>query len=118
MTNPYIYFILFVVYWNITSDIIVFGRDISLKCDGLACSTKSIKMWIGGPENDLICFNVTSLNPSKYEMMVENNITSFGLKIKNLTISDVNCKYTCACNLQQYTKMLDLDTVKYICKLF
>lgn len=51
-------------------------------------------------------------------MIVKNNNPSFGLKIKNLTIDDVNCKYTCACGLQQYTKMLDLLTVKYICKLF
>lgn len=100
--------------WNITSEYIVFGKDITLNCDGIACASKSIKMWIGGPENDLIGFNFTSSNPSKYEMMVENSIPNFGLKIKKLTIDDVNCKYTCACGLQQYTKKLDLGTVKYI----
>lgn len=102
------------LHWNIASDHIVFGKDILLNCDGFACSPQSIKMWIGGPDNDLICFNVTSSNPSKYEMMVKHNTPSFGLKIKNLTIDDVNCKYTCACGLQQYTRMLDLNTVKYI----
>ncbi|CAC5424076.1 unnamed protein product [Mytilus coruscus] len=100
--------------WNIESGYIVFGKDILLHCDGIGCPSNSIKKWIGGPNYDLLSFNVTSTNPSKYEMMAKNNIPSFGLKIKNFTIDDVNCKYTCACGLQQYTNMLDLDAVKYI----
>lgn len=108
---------MFVVHWNITSEYIVFGKDILLNCDGTACSSNSTKMWIGGPRDDLICYNGASSYPSKYEMMVKNN-TSFGLIIKNLTIDDINRKYTCACGLLQYTKILDLDNVKYICKLY
>lgn len=104
------------VHWVIESEYIIFGGDVLLNCDGTACSSNSIRKWIGGPQHDLLCFNVTSSYPSKYEMMVEDKSPIFGLKIKNFTNNDVNCKYTCACGLQQYTHMLDLDDMQYICK--
>lgn len=100
--------------WNIESEYIVFGKDVLLNCDGNVCSSKSIKKWIGGPQYDLLCYDDTSTNPSKYEMIIKDNIPNFVLKIRNLTIDDVNCKYTCTCGLHQYTKLLDLNDIQYV----
>lgn len=49
-------------------------------------------------------------------MISEVSGQSFGLRIKNFTFDDANCKYTCACGLHQYTHSLDVEAFNYTCK--
>lgn len=108
--------VFFLVQWDLESENIVFGGDVMLTCNSIKCSSKSIKTWIGGPQYKVLCFKGFSVDSLKYEMMITDNNSNFFLKIKNLTIEDFNCKYTCSCGLQQYTEMLDLNGMEYICK--
>lgn len=80
-----------------------------MTCNGSTCSSDRIKKWIGGPDYELLCYEDKSVKPSKYEMIDEKNNQNFSLKIKNVSIIDINCKYTCACGLQQFTNSIDLD---------
>lgn len=104
------------VKWSLKSHPIVFGEEVQLFCNGNTCQPNTIRKWIGGPSYQLLCFGGYSADYSKYEMMVNDTITEFGLMIKNITVEDTFCRYTCACGLHQYTATLDLEGVDYICK--
>ncbi|CAC5424090.1 unnamed protein product [Mytilus coruscus] len=97
-------------HWDIEH--IVFGEDVILTCIINVCSN-SVKSWVGGQSYDLLCRSNFSTNPSKYEMISEDSGRSFGLRIKNFTFDDVNCKYTCTCGLHQYTSILDVEAINY-----
>lgn len=100
------------VKWDIEH--IVFGEDVILTCNGTVCGN-SVRRWIGGPFYDILCYKNFSKNSSKYEMISKDSGQSFGLRIKNFTFDDANCKYTCACGLHQYTDSLDVGAFNYTC---
>lgn len=93
----------------------VFGDNIELSCE-LACGPNTIKKWIGGPGYKLLCYDGYSVDSSKYAIIVNDTIANFSMMIKKIAVEDTFCRYTCACGLHQYTYMLDLEGVDYICK--
>lgn len=83
---------------------VILGKEAILRCDGNKCSPKNTKKWLGGKNYDLLCYGNESKNSSKYAMMT--NDTTFDLMIRDFSLSDANCEYTCACGFLQFTDML------------
>lgn len=97
------------IRWNLSTQYIVVGSDAKLICHAPSCPIYTIKQWFGGKHNSLLGFDGTSANPAKYEMIYNVNGYSFDLMIKNFSLTDANCMYTCACGFLQYTNMLKLE---------
>lgn len=102
--------------WTIKEKYIIYGKHVTLTCNGNSCASESIKKWIGGPNYNLLCFNGFSTEPKKYEMVSNDTWEEFELMIKNFNFSDVNCSYMCSCGFLQYTNVLKLDASNFICK--
>lgn len=111
------YFYIFVVVkWNVINKSIKIGDEAILRCDANDCSQNTRKTWYGGRSNDLLCYDDISTNPTKYEMKSSKSLFHSVLIIKEFNISDVNCKYTCACGFEKFTQMLKLDDLDIVCK--
>ncbi|CAC5400153.1 unnamed protein product [Mytilus coruscus] len=46
--------------------------------------------------------------------MINDTTADFGLMIKNITVEDTYCRYTCACGINHYTETLNLKVVGYV----
>ncbi|XP_071177722.1 uncharacterized protein [Mytilus edulis] len=102
------------IKWSVINKPIKIGDKATLSCDAYECAQNTRKTWYGGRSNDLLCYDDISTNPTKYEMQSSKSSFNSSLTIKEFNVSDVNCKYTCACGFEKFTKMLkldDLDTV-------
>ncbi|CAC5375432.1 unnamed protein product [Mytilus coruscus] len=95
------------IKWEIKTKPVILGKEAILTCNGYNCPPENSKKWLGGKNYDLLCFDNESNKSPKYVMMT--NGTSFDLMIKNFSLSDTNCEYTCACGFLQYTNMLKLE---------
>lgn len=95
------------IKWEIKTKPVILGKEAILTCNGYNCPPENSKKWLGGKNYDLLCFDNESKKSSKYVMMT--NGTSFDLMIKNFSLSDTNCEYTCACGFLQYTNTLKLE---------
>lgn len=104
--------------WNVKIEPVIFGEEAILSCKTQVCHPNTRKKWIGGKKYDLLGFDNNTTNPSKYKMMSNGSSVNFDIMIMNFSVSDTNCEYTCACGFLQYTNMLKLDTLDFICKYF
>lgn len=95
------------IKWEMKTKPAILGKEAILTCNGNNCPPENSKKWLGGKNYDLLCFDNESKKSPKYVMMT--NGTSFDLMIKNFSLSDTNCEYTCACGFLQYTNMLKLE---------
>lgn len=111
-------FSLFTVIWVIATKSVIFGHDARLTCHSHACPRDSSKKWFGGKNYDLLCLDGNSANPAKYEMVSNESDYQFDLTIKNFSLTDTNCSYTCACEFQKYTNMLLFDDFIFTCKFY
>lgn len=100
--------------WDIKTTTVIYGHDATLSCNGNGCMPISIRKWIGGPTDDVLCFNDYSSNPAKYQLMYNITKPSFDLMIKSFTFTDANCSYTCACGFFQYTHMLQMQDIDFV----
>jgi hypothetical protein len=102
----------------VQNDTIVFGSTIHLLCkldDSLNLTNGRSRQWSGGSENKVLSFNGFPSDPNKYK---ENAISTrqFLLQIFNTSEADVNCYYKCVYGFKFDEKMLDLNTIQYLCK--
>lgn len=84
------------VSWKLTTVPIFFGYDIKLKCTAKGsgdCLGSRIFKWIGGPEKEVISFDVQVNDHSKYKAFHERG--HYWLVIKNSTARDIEIPYTC-----------------------
>ncbi|CAC5424100.1 unnamed protein product [Mytilus coruscus] len=100
--------------WDIKTTTVIYGQDATLSCNGNGCMPISIRKWIGGPTDDVLCFNDYSSDPAKYQLMYNKSKPSFDLMIKRFKFTDVNCSYTCACGFFQYTNMLQMQEIDFV----
>lgn len=107
----------FTVRWDIKTATVIYGQSATLSCNGNGCTPLSIRKWIGGPTNGVLCFNNYCSNQTKYQLMYNKSQPSFDLMIKGFNFTDANCTYTCACGFYQYTHMLQMDEIDFICKI-
>lgn len=101
------------IIWVIATKSVIFGHDARLTCHSHACPQDSSKKWFGGKNYDLLCLDGNSANPAKYEMVSNESDYQFDLTIKNFSLTDTNCSYTCACEFQKYTNMLLFDDFNF-----
>ncbi|XP_071123161.1 uncharacterized protein [Mytilus edulis] len=86
------------VSWKLTTVPIFFGYDIQLKCTAKGnedCFGSRIFKWIGGPEKEVISFDVQVYDHSKYKVFHERG--HYWLVIKNSTARDIDIPYICHC---------------------
>lgn len=102
------------ITWVLATKHVVFGNEAKLTCYAHACPQNSAKKWFRGKYYDLLCLNGISANPAKYAMMFNDSDENFDLMIKNFSLTDTNCIYTCSCGFQEYTDMLKLDDLNFI----
>lgn len=112
------FFSFFTVRWEIATKSVIFGQDARLTCHSYACSQGSLKKWFGGKRYDLLCLDGTCnpAYPAKYEMVSRESDYQFDLTIKNISLTDTDCIYTCACGFLKYTNMLVFDDFNFTCK--
>lgn len=106
------------VKWHVINKHTQIGDEAILSCNANDCTQTMRQTWYGGRSNDLLCYNDISTNPKKYEMKSSNSSFNSSLIIKKFNISDINCKYTCACGFRKYTQMLKLHDLHIVCKYF
>lgn len=100
--------------WNVETNTVVFGEKAKLTCKELGNVCTQPRKWIGGKTYNLLCFNNTSTNPSKYQMTSNEQQKTFDLVILHLQYDDIGCDYTCACGFSQYTNKLSLQNFNFI----
>lgn len=86
------------VSWKLTTVPIFFGYDIQLKCTAKGsedCFGSRIFKWIGGPEKEVISFDVQVYDHRKYKVFHERG--HYWLVIKNSTARDIDIPYICHC---------------------
>lgn len=106
----------FTVTWKVENEVIHIGDTINLTCtvNGVISINQGVtRQWSKG--SNLVCHNGKSTNPLKYKEYISGN--QFKLEIKNITESDLNCKYQCRYNFNTYTRTLDIHTDNFECKL-
>ncbi|VDI56652.1 Hypothetical predicted protein [Mytilus galloprovincialis] len=94
------------VSWKLTTIPILFGNDIRLKCTAKGsgdCFGSRIFIWIGGPEQKVISFDV-QVYDSKYKVFHERG--NYWLVIKNSTIRDIDIPYACHCGFYYLESIL------------
>ncbi|VDI44532.1 Hypothetical predicted protein, partial [Mytilus galloprovincialis] len=101
--------------WEIATKSVIFGQDARLTCHSYACSQGSLKKWFGGKRYNLLCLDGTCdpAYPAKYEMVSRESDYQFDLTIKNISLTDTDCSYTCACGFLKYTNMLVFDDFNF-----
>ncbi|CAC5424081.1 unnamed protein product [Mytilus coruscus] len=102
------------IKWDIKEEYLVYGQDVTLACNVMSCQPNTAKMWIGGPNFNLLCFDGYSTNKNKYEMMFNHSRHEYDLIIRGFNFSDANCHYACSCGLQRYTNKLKLKDSNFI----
>ncbi|CAC5406484.1 unnamed protein product [Mytilus coruscus] len=108
------------VVWNITSDPVIFGESVTLKCyvQFGTCNKMEWRKWSGGIYNMLICLNGQSYFKDKYKMKLSNKSQDYELEILHFDESDVGCNYTCSCGFDLYTHKLMLKNYIYYPKTY
>lgn len=95
------------VSWELTTVPIFYGVDIRLKCMATGssdCFGSGIFKWIGGPEKEVISFDVRVFDRTKYSVFHDKG--DYLLVIKNVTPRDLNISYACHCGFYNLTKIL------------
>lgn len=95
------------VSWELTTVPIFFGDDISLKGTAKGredCFGSRIFKWIGGPEKEVISFDVQVYDHSKYTVFHERG--HYWLVIKNCTARDIDIPYACHCGFYYVESIL------------
>ncbi|CAC5380203.1 unnamed protein product [Mytilus coruscus] len=73
-------------------------------------NSKLTRQWSKGP--DLICYNGHPIDSNKYtEILTTGN--QFKLQVKNVSESDLNCKYQCRYGFEAHAKNIQLSKDKY-----
>lgn len=103
------------VKWIVTTTPIKFGDSVSLRCivTENTCPENYVRRWTGGPLQTLLALNYKSSNTQKYEMYSIYNSTSFELVIYDFNENDIECKYSCSCGFEQFSKNLSLHNNEY-----
>ncbi|XP_052075221.1 uncharacterized protein LOC127712671 isoform X2 [Mytilus californianus] len=101
------------MFWTLDTHPATFGQNIRLTCntgDNLIKSKDCpVRQWSGGPQHKGLVYNGFSSDNHKYEEYLNSQPNKFSLIIKNLTESDVDASYTCACGFNTFTKTLMLE---------
>ncbi|VDI71939.1 Hypothetical predicted protein, partial [Mytilus galloprovincialis] len=91
---------------NFQPEIVRINQNISIECTVHGIDTINVKLtrqWSKGP--DLICYNGHPIDSDKYtETLSYGN--QFILHIRNVTESDVNCKYQCRYGFESNAKSI------------
>ena len=85
----------------------VVGKDVKLECRKTgrdSCFGSNTFKWIGGPENDVIAFDDSVSEHSKYAVHKFKN--GYTLTIKNVTAVDLNVSYACHCGFYKFEEIL------------
>ncbi|XP_052065363.1 uncharacterized protein LOC127705147 isoform X3 [Mytilus californianus] len=96
------------VSWELTTVPIFFGDDISLKCTAKGseeCFGSQIFKWIGGPEKEVISFDVQVYDHNKYTVVHEGG--HYWIVIKNVTGKDIDIPYACHCGFYYLESILN-----------
>lgn len=104
----------FLVTWEKVTKHIVFGNDVTLKCNVAQenLCDDGVRKWKGGKNNTLLVYNEGPVNKIKYSSNCETN--GFTLTIKDFGLDDFNQNYTCTYKFEQYTANLSQDS--YACE--
>ncbi|VDH92972.1 Hypothetical predicted protein [Mytilus galloprovincialis] len=101
------------VFWTLDTHPATFGQNIRLTCDTgdnlIDSKDCPVRQWSGGPHHKGLVYNGYSSDNHKYEEYLNSQPNKFSLVIKNLTESDVDADYTCACGFDTFTKTLMLE---------
>lgn len=72
------------------------------------CSRNTdIQIWTGGPKQQILTMDGTSVNESKYTTQAEHD--GFSLKIKRFSKEDVNLKYSCSYGFYTHANVLAIN---------
>lgn len=108
------------VFWTLDTHPATFGQNIRLTCDTgdnvIDSKDCPVRQWSGGPQHKGLVYNGYSSDNYKYEEYLNSQPNKFSLVIKNLTESDVDANYTCACGFNTFTKTLMLEDNLFYCK--
>lgn len=102
------------VQWVAEQSVFRQGNDVRLKCWGTKCTPTESKRWRGGDPYNLLCTETKSRDPEKYNLTTTSNGGEYKviLMIKNISMTDLNCNYTCNCGFSQYTN--ELSAAKFL----
>lgn len=90
------------------------GKPLKLDCEtsSVIPATKS-RQWRGGADNKLLCYDGTTVDPTKYKERIINQ-TNYELIVEKTSESDLRCPYACRVGFDIDQKFLEVNKNNFL----
>lgn len=93
------------------------GQQLKFDCEttSIIQATKS-RQWRGGADNKLLCYDGTTIDPTKYTEK-QLNQTNYELIVEEASENDLQCPYACRVGFDIDQKFLEVNKYNFVRKL-